>query len=247
MAAVIGVLFFIVIIMALEMVESTPSIASAADPELQAEQTETLRAAIRQLREKQARLEREILEITRINSRAEVDPQGALNDLKRMNETLRSLYARIVQDRKRLDTFQSEREKLKNSEKNLLARIAEADRQIAELRLRLKSAGSGPRISYIIDRQVDRKKPWLVELSARKIRISSGLKAGAFMEFEADDLGQRVKQFLLWAKQQDKAQCYFVLLIKPSGCRYADLLRALLSKSGYETGTDLLPENWSAF
>ncbi|NIA15912.1 MAG: hypothetical protein GWP08_17760, partial [Nitrospiraceae bacterium] len=133
MAAVIGVLFFIVIIMALEMVESTPSIASAADPELQAEQTETLRAAIRQLREKQARLEREILEITRINSRAEVDPQGALNDLKRMNETLRSLYARIVQDRKRLDTFQSEREKLKNSEKNLLARIAEADRQIAEL------------------------------------------------------------------------------------------------------------------
>jgi len=247
MASVIGVLFFIVIMMALQMVHQGIATIQAAEETVTAAQVEALETTLSELRKRKAGHESEILEIARIDSRIRTDARGALDDLKHMRATLQGLYSQIAEGDKRTTDGRARLEEAKNAQVNILAETARSERQIAELKQRLKTEGSGPRISYIIDRQADGKIPWLAEFSADKIRVSSGQKAGAVLEFAAPDIAVRAAQFRSWAVLWDRDRYYFVLLVKPSGCHFVEPIRSLLNDLGFETGSDLLPENWFAF
>ncbi len=239
MASVIGILFFVVLLVALSIVE-TPRAPSDH------EETDTSLALERRAQEVQAevaRLRQRLMELQSArDSTSDVRRRSA--ELNALNTKLSAAHEEIsqvqrgrTQDEVRLDELENELHRL----------TAEAD-ALDEALIALKDrARAGPRVSYILDAGPGTPEPWLVELTGRSIRVATHDGTSAVLTFGGADLEARRQGFLSWLRQQDPKQTYTVLLIKPSAVEFASQLAADLEKLGFRVGTDLLPESWQAF
>lgn len=246
MASVIGILFFVVLLMALDMVTahagSGVPVASIDEDHLEA-----LKHQLAEVRRRERVLENEIQRMGDALELAATDEKGLLQDIKGLHGTLKGMYARIAEDQERLAQMQHDADKNLALQRRCGEEVGRLDRQLAELKHQLAVTGRGPRISYIIDTRADAKKPWLIEVTADGFRASDGLDSSSHIEFKAADAGERIKQLMQWAMTKDADDEYFVLLTKPSGQMLSEILAMALRASGYEFGTDLLPEAWEPF
>src|SRR5690606_25876120 len=124
----------------------------------------------------------------------------------------------------------------------LVDELEELSRRQAALEETLETASDRP--VYTMPRGDDRRG-WLVVLSGVEIAaapIGSPLspsvfrKEGLFSESAED-------AFLEWARQQDRASSYFLLLVKPSGAASYDRIETALRSEGFGFGFDLAAED----
>jgi cell division protein FtsB len=250
MASVIGILFFLVLILALDIV-TEKSTGGVLDVDVPDDSTLiALRDAVREYSQRREQLHKEIEGLTdSIRFLTTADPQSALSEVRDLKRQLDSLYERIRKDQDDLvaasdrstdkaSTLHAERDKLKRTNKH-----------IAQLEKRMQGGESRPRVTYIIDESGDEMTAWLVEIDSARIRVGSKDGRAAAMMFEATPFDIRKEQFLAWAQVQDRSSHYFVLLIKPSGIEHAGALFNMLTNKPpkFQVGTDLIPETWVSF
>lgn len=242
MASVIGILFVVVLLMAVSITEQSPA-ASNDDTDPASEQARKLAA----LRQECASLQESSGELAEKVKLCTGDEQKMLREVHELNRKLEVLSAAIVQQEKSdLDTVAAV-----NAKKQEMAAV---EAELKSLQGRLKdlehekdAPRSVPNIAYILDEQAAGVTPWLVEIGGNRIRAAAKDGSTAVLTFGARDAETRRQQFLAWAAQQDRRSYYFVLLIKPSGLEQAEEIQKQLRTRGFDIGTDYLPEQWQAF
>jgi len=244
MASVIGILFFVVLLMATDMVNKESSSDSESGPD---QRVQELR---RELQERTSELEAMKMAVIRSSEKVSL----VMKDDKEIEQSIRELDMRhkalcqtlqqrekSVNDLRELSAKQKERvDKLKNQLVLLNKKLQEKDRQLAEV-------GRTPRLSYIIDSRSDNLEPWLVDLSSKRIIVGTQDGTQTATTFQGDSAEAMTAKFLKWAGTQNPRQKYFVLLIRPSATKMSEDVRLKLTEARFQIGTDLLPEDWKVF
>jgi peptidoglycan hydrolase CwlO-like protein len=245
MASLIGIMFFIVILMALDIVEQYTPSASADTPD--GETIVELQARLKELTELKTRIERDIESSTdKINVASAFSDEQLLESVQAMDREFLYLSEKIKQTEAGLADIESRNKGVKEKIAASQVEIRGLDEEIAKLKARAKAKRALPRVAYIID-EATQREPWLVEITKTLIRVAAKDGKSAVMTFAADTAAARRAKFLGWTKSKSSQKHYFVLLIKPSGIEQATRLENDLKKKGFRTGKDLLPETWEPF
>lgn len=249
MAAVIGVLFFVVLLLALNMVNASALAAGdAADAPSEA-QLEAMRDSVAGLKEEVAKVDKAARAAAGKTEKVVLGGEAAaLAELIRLNASLKALYKAIKK---------TEDEQRKKVEDKLAPKVSELKRrqqqlrqletEISKVKQTIREARARPRVSYILQTGPDARIPWLVELSGSRIRVAPKDGGSTVLAIDAENHASRAKVFFAWASRQSARTHYFVLLIKPSAAAYAYPFGRRLRKMGFQIGTDLLPEGWRVF
>ena len=245
MASLIGIMFFIVILMALDIVDQYTPVAEAdivdGDPIVK------LRARLKELTELKIRLEQGITSATeKLNVASAFTDEQLLESVQMMHKELLYLHAKVEQVEKGLADIESKNAGIKKKIAASQIEIRGLDEEIAKLKARARAKRALPRVAYIID-EITQREPWLVEVTGKSIRVAAKDGKSAVTTFAADTAAARRAKFLAWTKSKSSLKHYFVLLIKPSGIEQARGLTAALKIKGFSTGKDLLPETWEPF
>ena len=82
-----------------------------------------------------------------------------------------------------------------------------------------------------------KEKPWFVDISGAKIVAHPTAEGETTQEFAAPD------EFLKWAKRRSRNREYFVLIVRPGGAAFNDVVSMELEDVGFKIGIDLVGEN----
>jgi len=245
MASLIGIMFFVVILMALNIVDQYTPVAEADTVDGQS--IVELQVRLKELTELKIRLEQGITSATeKLNVASAFTDEQLLESVQTMHKELLYLHAKVEQTEAGLADIESKNKSIKKKIAASQIEIRGLDEEIAKLKARAKAKRSLPRVAYIIDESTQ-KEPWLVEVSGKSIRVASKDGKSAVMTFAAGTAVARRAKFLAWTKSKSSLKHYFVLLIKPSGIEQARGLTAVLKIKGFSSGKDLLPETWEPF
>jgi len=247
MASVIGMVFIVVLVMALDIVHAKATGAAVdwqdvTDADMQRLQTR-VDELNQQIRDAKANIEC-------LSARLDLasgDEVEALDKVKRLEATLKSLYERIREGQETVERSDRETARLLDEAREAQQEAERLDERVDDLRDRLKSARATPRLAFIIDPHPDRIEPWLVEISGSSLRVASKDGSSVVMEFRGTSAGQRKERFLAWLSTQSPRTHYFVLLVKPTGVLLSDVLEQTLKDRGFDIGKDLLPAYWNPF
>ena len=246
-ASVIGMVFVVVLIMALSIVNAKAvseavRLESITDSDLQ-----TLRERASESEAEIRAIAADIVRLTGQLDLASGDEEVALDEVKRLEATLKNLYARVREEQDAVGQADAERQRIVEKYEDRLRESQRLDRQLAELRTRIQTTELRPRLAFIIDPHPDDLEPWLLEISGSRLRVASKDGTSAILEFGGESFERRKERFLAWLSSQSNRTHYFVLLIKPSGIEQADECGKILKSKGYDIGKDLLPEDWAPF
>ena len=245
MASLIGILFFIVLFMALDMVEqghSTPPPDGNGEPSLK-----DLKGMLAEVRRQRDELDREIRAVTERLNVASMSNDAILEAIQDMRKKLLHLGPEIERAVSELDEEISEARKADLATDGVEEDLRKLKEEIGRLNAKAKTFRAMPRVTYIIDEATD-LEPWLVEVTGKRIRVAAKDGTSSVMSFTAATALERREQFLAWAKSQDPRKQYFVVLSKPSGWEESvEIGDVLTKKRGFRLGRDLLPENWEPF
>lgn len=246
MAAVIGILFFIVLIMALDLVtEPTAADSDIVVPE--ESRLEDLRAELERRESEKRKLEREVNNLAaRMRFITTTDPQDAVDEVKGIHDRLEQRYARIISRQKEHQELEQKVQEVRRNLDDMESELEKLGREERELEELADSQEVRPRVTYIIGEEGG-KIPWLVKVDGRRIQVGAQDGQSTSLTFDAQPFEKRKEHFLSWVGTQNRRTHYFVLLIKPSGVKhYPDLGRAITG-ADFDIGVDLLPERWVAF
>lgn len=247
MASVIGMLFFVVILLSLSIVTK---VAPAADKPTEQESAKMAerREKADELRQQKIALEARIANISKKRVQASsIQPDQTTAKLKQMRKHLEAMYETIEEEQERLKSLVGQIEPKEIAMEKKKKELEAIAAKIQESETRLNRAESKPRLTFIIDKRPDKLKPWLVEITANGLRVGSQDGQGLVIDFKGKTVKERMKLFQEWARNQNQKERYFVLLIKPSGTKYVPELRTSIISLGFEIGTDLIPEKWKPF
>jgi len=245
MASVIGMVFLVVLILALSIVHDKAGGAGLVN--WQTVSDADLAMAQAQVNELKRRVHAAEEDLRHLSARLEFASSGekeALEKVKRMERTLKALYETIQETEKAAAEKDADSEALQKRLALMQQELRRLEAQRDALRLRLASR---PHLAFIIDPHPDRLEPWLLEVTENSLRLAAKDGTSAVLEFRAPSAEQRKEGFLAWIETQDPQTHYFVLLVKPSGVRFAEELERILTERGFEIGKDLLPESWEPF
>ena len=245
MASVIGMLFFVVILMSLSIVSDVSPAASAGKS---AADVTLLRTRAQQLRDESSAMEARIAGTSeRLIQATALDPQATLAELKQMQANLSALYKTIGQEEATVQDMMARAEPKRSDIEEKQKRLQELQDQIVQGKAKLQGLQSAPRLAFIIDEHPDRLEPWLLEVSKDRIRVGAKDGCSSVVEFRAKTAEQRMKMFFAWANNQDHKTHYFLILLKPSAVKLLGGFQQNLRNMGFDIGLDLLPEKWEPF
>ena len=246
MASLIGILFFIVLFMALDMVEQ---VAPAAETVEVGEELslEVLERTLAEVRTQKDELDREVRAITeKLNIASSLSDQEMVKAIQDLHTQLLYLQAKIERAESELAEEDSEVRKAALATAAVQKEIRKLDEEIGKLKAKARTFRAMPRVAYIIE-EASNLEPWLLEITGKRIRVAAKDGTSSVMSFTAATARKRREQLLAWAKSQNARKQYFVVLIKPSGFEESARVRIELDKMGFKLGKDLLPENWEPF
>lgn len=246
MASLIGILFFIVIFMAMDMVQQ--GLAAASDVQVDPnDEVTALQVKLDQLHRQRQDLQERIDQLTSRLEQAstfsaikiEQDIHDLNRQLLRLHQQIKLATTDLAQSDVRLVRRQRETEEIMQECDVVMAELARQEQAD-------ENARSLATVVYIVG-QAGSKEPWLVEVSAGAIRVAGVDGRTSRLDFSAVQSEKRIRQFLSWADSQSNKDRYFVLLIKPSGLADSKEIEMKLREMAFSIGIDLLPENWQPF
>ena len=248
MASVIGMLFLIVLIMALGIVDHKAGGASRRIEDVGPEEIDVVTRRTAEQRRTVRELESEIASVSnQVELILTREDKDVLGEIRRLHARVRELYEAIESESVELSRLTRQEQSGRQVASEKAGSIEEMRRELAELKDRLKHAKAAPNLAYIMDAPVEGKEPWLLEVSEKALRVASKDGLSTVLEFSATSAEGRQKQFVQWARGQSSRTHYFVILIKPSGITQAKELEQELRRMGFQIGSDLLPEAWQPF
>jgi len=253
MASVIGVLFFVVLLMSLSITKRAKAAPEVPEAEkinkddVQAKRGElaALEADIRKLEEEIEKLKEKLAKRFGGNIGEKQEELGNLKNqghqLGRNVEKYKKLIANAEKDQ--ADTEEAKRKK-KEERERLRGQIAALDGKIANLEKKIKKY---PPRKPGDDLHGDAKDDaFRVEITRRTLCVGTR-RRGLLKKFTGSSDSDRRKRLLSWARTAAKTKKHFVLYIKPSGIdAFPEVFKALHA-AGYQIGYDLLPESKSPF
>jgi len=255
MASLIGIVFFVVLFMALDIVEQASPTGPPVD-EPQRPDVAALREELKSLTDRRDQIELELARVTEslnvVSASSDADLVKEINALYNrillLHEEIRQAENRLV----RTDKARQETEVRVGSARAKASELDEALRRakaiVQALRQRnARASRSAAGVTYLFDDTATTRKPWLVEVTGKSIRVAPHDDSDAVLTFSAQSAAARQKQFLAWTQSRRSSMYYFVLLAKPSGLSQIPGLKRELKRRGYSLGEDLLPENWEPF
>jgi hypothetical protein len=247
MASVIGILFFIVLMMCLDIVDQTTAAAKECQDSAITENIEKLRENIHTCDTEITRINQQIDQVSEKMQLSSMGDREVLEEVKKLNGRLKIMYVQLNQSHEKMtDAAQkcnSVRKELFEKKKSL----DDLQRRIEECKSRIHSTPPVPRIAYIIDSRKDRLEPWLLEVSKDRLRVATKDGSSAVIQFNESSPEARLESLFEWVRQQSPKKHYFVLLIKPGSLDILLPIMKKLKELGFDIGTDLFPDEWDAF
>ncbi|HUU43844.1 MAG TPA: hypothetical protein VMY39_07915 [Planctomycetota bacterium] len=249
MASVIGVLFFVVLLMSLDIVQgatTTPvSTSSVNEAQVQAlrGEADTLKADVGKLQD----------EVDKLSDRVEKQFSG---EVRRKSETLSGLVkvgerlAEAVKKQREAfaqatksagDARDRQKQDLETVQR-LRGELATLDGEIAKLEQEIRKYPPPTTEDGIHGED----KAVRVEVAANSLRAGRRGK-GLLKTFTGASPAARRMQLLTWAGSIDKTKEHVVVCIKPSGLDDVAEVLAVLQTAGYGIGIELVPESRSPF
>jgi len=228
MASVIGTLFFVVLLMALDIIEGVPKENAAAK-----EQINALLAQRKQLISEESRAVVSIDDLSTMLALI-TNPQAAV-------EKLTSSHGELIILHKRIEAANALHVELQQ-------RLDETDAQLRKeaLETEREERENRPHLTYIVDTPRG-LTPWVVEVTSEKIRVASATDINSVLEFTGRSQAAMTAQFMKWARTQNRRMYYFCFLAKPSGIEKAKELLDDVKSAGFDIGLDLVPEDWQLY
>ncbi len=242
MASVIGILFFIVFIMALNLTQAAPSAAPSPSA---VNEFDLLENQCQSLRDTLSLEQEKLITMMQHVNRAGEGQDHLKTTLSESRDSLKILMDQIARDIKRF-------EKLSLDNYQMQARLQALQNQLQGLQQYRETLLGGideiqnkPPIAFILD-ELCTQMPILVELTEHRLVVSD-LGINNITVFAGEALETRIARFMAWAGQRDKSRYYFVLFVKPSGVFYADDIQHAMKDQGFTIGLDLIPETRNLF
>ena len=233
--AVIGILFLIVLLAALDIVEN---IEHADDDSHNLSSAQEMIHKIDQLKKTKAVLSDSLLNLISSKNNIMMGPQYYKLQLK--NTNINITYLMSVSDKKDKQLIlvkQDEQsikvklEKIASNQKNQQQRIQLLEGELVILIDKVNT-------KFIKD-GLATKEPILVILSKSEIVVSKGINRSAEFRFQ---MSERSK-FITWAKGNNRSLEYFVIFNKPSVGILGNEIINDLKRLGFKVGKDLIPED----
>lgn len=240
--AVTGIIVLITLILALELLhrETTAAAVAPMQPAITSQQVSELDEEIRSLKVSLAANQAILQEA------ASLPAEEIVNLRRHSQEQLDRLQRQLAHRKQEL---QQSFEKRKRAETSQIANAAERKAHLNEQRRKLREAiqelSDSNQVIYNTNPNAS-KRAWLVDLQSDVIRVGRPRQADRATAFRARGQGQRVADLLRWARQRDRQNEYFVLLVHPGAIKVYREVRAKLQADGYQLGYDLLPEGMNA-
>lgn len=237
--ALTGVLFFVVLLMALDMVRRVT-------PEAKASQAASLATELADLTDRRDQLQRRVNTLTdQLNVVSAQSETEIAEDIRRMARRVEFELTRLRELQAEVDQAAAQTAVAERRLVDVEGELLDAEEQLE--RAKAKATSAQPTVMYIVDEAVDRQ-PWLAELSGQAIRVGSPDGTSFRLDFTGSSAQGRLDKLVTWARSLNRRRDYFVLLIKPSaGARHAVAVEIALRRAGFWTGKDLLPEAWDPF
>jgi hypothetical protein len=231
--SVTGIMLLVTMLLALELLqrqETSPPVATA-DISRELEQVVVERNT--EIEEIEARLSEQQAELAELAGHDRASAERRVADLealhRRLEQELSELRREQAEAERRAREARAEQQRSQpdiRSTEHLQEQIRRAQEQLARLRSQQRvlfnpAAGDG-------------KTPWLVEASA------DGLKAAQTGRSAPPQSFPDAVAFLAWARRQNPAAVYFVVLVKPDGIEAYRTLFSELRRLNFDLGFDLL-------
>jgi len=248
MAALIGILFFVVLLMALDMVQQAVSEGGLPMPDTEAledelaglrHQRDDVQGRVDYLREwlgKAPALSEEELERDIHDKAGEL--QGLHKAVEEANDDVERDSAKLADRRQRAGEARQAAGQARQEAEDILAGLESATPQTDDEGNKLVS------VTYIRGVTTDKRRPWLVEVNGESIRVGDADGLSSRADYLVDD---PTSAFLRWAKRQDPKEVYFVLIVKPAGVADYKTIREALLEADFAVGTDTMPSYWDPF
>ena len=243
MASVIGILFFVVLLMALDLIDQKPSAAQALEelPEI-----ETLKKTLDELQQQHKSIEAEYEKLIlrqNLTSKSKWQIDREIDEIN--NEVLR-MHNRIEKQIEELLQLENDSAELATRNNESLEKLESFNKQLDDIRAEIVTAQARPTVTYIIDKN-DSLVPWLLEVTDSSLSVATPDGRTIVLRFLAEDFRDRKRDFLDWAYTLTPDKYYFVILEKPSGLSFIHEIEKDLAKRGFSIGNDLIPEDMMVF
>ncbi|MBP5620646.1 MAG: hypothetical protein J6X44_01395 [Thermoguttaceae bacterium] len=184
------------------------------------------------------------LEETQILSDVDADLAGlSASDLEARKERVESRLESAKQESERMRREIDDAKKLEGPDSEVSKKIDELREKNRQTQDELKAIDA--KSNEPIDENVvlfsysesAKEKPWFVDISGAKIVAHPTAEGETTQEFAAPD------EFLKWAKRRSRNREYFVLIVRPGGAAFNDVVSMELEDVGFKIGIDLVGEN----
>ena len=233
MASVIGILFFIVLLLALSITEQD-SAAVANDESLSYQELLVIQ---QELQERICQIDNEITAVSEIANAGILGEDYCLEKLAKKKEEYENIQNINNSSMEDIEVLKKTHNQLEKELVYLTQSTVEKEVQLEQLK-RLKGF-SGINTNLIIDKTMT-KTPVLIEVTDKKIRVAKASDIKTVIEFQSDDIGSILK----WTRNFDSSKYYFVLLKKTSGVALSQELELYIKDHGFDVGTDLIPDEY---
>lgn len=238
MASVIGVLFFIVLLLALNVTEQQPNSGSANTKDEQ----QLLVIKQQELEAELSQIDSDIMYMTEYTNAGLIGDDLLSEKLAKKKEYLNNSITNLKNKIIELNSLADEVRRINIELVNMAEKFAVKNNE--QIELAELTAAKNSNLSYIIDKTVT-KKPILVEVSDSLIRVAQAVELCTVIEFKNSSLGY--SDFIQWAKEFSTEDFYFVIMKKPSGIDKAEAVENDIKLLGFGIGTDLVPDDYNLF
>lgn len=239
MTSIIGILLFVVILMAIQTSVVAQAIGDVSHDGSLSEQIMELEkrrdAAIKAL-EEQARIAE--------RARDSGGMRGILEDRSELSELYRRIEQIDAEIARRFDQMKRVTETSTEATSPLGQMIA-AQQENERLKGELDESRLNKRLTYIISKDFG-KSPILVELSKSVWRVSADANGDTMISVTDDSITDRLESLIALISNFSNDDFYCLLIIKPSQAEQVETVMERLSKEGFQIGLDAIPEDFSS-
>lgn len=232
--SVTGILILLAIMLAIAVIrqkDAAPVVDASAELDTLSEQAKTLEAEVAQLGAIVTETDAQLAKWSgRTLEELQTEHASLLASRSHEESKLKQKDQTVSDARQRLQLVAADPQiaKLKKA-------IAEAERQLSELKKKQDELTSGKRVVYHFRNTTSR--PWLVEIAKDRIRVGRAGEKAKPQDFTT------YGQFVSFVQGQPDDDRYFVLILKPSGIDNHEQIRAELESLDVEIGTELIGED----
>jgi len=240
MAGLIGIVFFVVLLMSLDITES----AAQHQTDETATLVERLREELASKIEYRDALSAQVRsQLDRLNAATNFTAGRLKEDIEGLTNRLATTELDIEAAAEDLEAMRNELARTQRQNQALAAKKSATEEEVDSLRLELET--KRPNVTYIVGSGVS-KQPWLVEVTAGAIRVGT-TEGHVVAEFRGGSPSLRTDDLLSWASRLSPRSHYLVLVVKPSGHIISGALGPRLERAGFDIGLDYMPEEWRPF